>query len=112
MAIETDSPSASSWRTCRRPNVALGGGKTVPCCASSFVGRLGVLAQNFITTVAVDTNFLQWLNFKLLYIQLSPVMRDSKYVKWSVKIDPAVGEPFLSSWKAYLVHLRTSAGRR
>ena len=36
---------------------------------------------------------------------LTPGLLSSGHIRWSVAIDSAVGEPFLSSWKAHLTSL-------
>ena len=80
-------------------------GKTFPCRAVDFVRRLGVFAKKFSEAVAADAELSQWLGSKKLFAQLSPGIPAAKYVKWSVKIDSTVGEPFLAAWKAYLLTL-------
>ena len=80
-------------------------GKTFPCRAVDFVRRLGIFAKKFSEAVAADAELSEWLSSKKLFAQLSPGISASKYVKWSVKIDSTVGEPFLGAWKAYLLTL-------
>jgi hypothetical protein len=42
---------------------------------------------------------------KQMHVTLTPGLTPSLYFRWAVAINPAVGEPFLSSWKAHLTSL-------
>jgi len=67
--------------------------------------RLGAFTKRLLTAVEADPELSQWLETKVMHTQLSPGVPWNRYQKWSVRIDTAVGEPFVSSWKTYLVDL-------
>ena len=61
-----------------------------------------------------DDEIRSWLTYKVMTWSLAPGLPPSG--RWSIIIEPAVGEPFLGSWKAYLAsqvltrHAVASAG--
>ena len=61
----------------------------------SFTKRLG-------EAVEADDELRSWLTYKVMTWSLAPGLSPSGRGRWSIVIDPAVGEPFLGSWKAYL----------
>ena len=58
-----------------------------------------------ITAVAADTELSQWLASEYIHCSLGVAIPWAWHRKWSVRIDSAVGKPFLSAWKAHLLTL-------
>ena len=54
---------------------------------------------------ATVTELSAWLTYKITRMQLSMGLPYSNVTRWAMCIDSAVGEPFLSTWKGYLVEL-------
>ncbi len=76
-----------------------------PSRSSAMKARLGAFTKRLLTAVEADPELSQWLETKVMHTQLSLGVPWNSYQKWSVRIDTAVGEPFVSSWKTYLVDL-------
>ena len=74
-----------------------------PSRSTELKPRLGAFAKRLVTAVAADPELVQWLESRTFHIQLCPGLPWNRYLKWAVRIDSAVGEPFLGSWKSYLV---------
>ena len=51
------------------------------------------------------TQLSEWLTCRMMHMQLSMGLPYSSVTRWAVCIDSAVGEPFLSTSKDYLVEL-------
>ena len=71
---------------------------------STFSARLGY-------AVEADNELSTWLERKKLRVSLTPGLPAQLMWRWGVAIDAAVGEPFLSSWKAYLASLASCGCR-
>ena len=80
-------------------------GKQFPSRATDLSGRLGGFTRQLITAVAADTELSQWMVSDYIHCTLGIAVPWSWHRKWSVRIDSAVGEPFLSTWKAHLLSL-------
>ena len=77
-------------------------GQHYPSQAVELVGRLSTFTKRLKDAVTADSELSAWLLYKQLHLSLTPGVAPSQYLRWAVKIDPNVGEPFLGSWKAHL----------
>ena len=80
-------------------------GVTLPGRAVEFVGRHTTFSARLGYAVEADNELSTWLERKKLRVSLTPGLPAQLMWRWGVAIDTAVGEPFLSSWKAYLASL-------
>ena len=80
-------------------------GRPYPSQAVELVGRLTTFSKRLDEAVAADEELRAWLVRKQMHVTLTPGLTPSLYFRWAVAINPAVGEPFLSSWKAHLTSL-------
>ena len=80
-------------------------GKSYPSRAVELVGRVSTFTAAVHDAVGVDNELSRWLTSTRMRMQLSGGLPYMSVQRWSVKIDPAVGEPFLGKWKAYLQEL-------
>jgi len=80
-------------------------GHPYPTQAVELVGRLSTFCKRLKEAVAADEELRLWLESKRASMVLTPGLLSSGHIRWSVAIDSAVGEPFLSSWKAHLTSL-------
>ena len=80
-------------------------GTFFPSRGADMKPRLGAFTKNLLDAMAADSELSQWVDSKVVNFQLTPGVPFNKMRRWSVRIDSAVGEPFLSSWKAHLVFL-------
>ena len=76
-----------------------------PSLAVELVGRVATLTRRLNEAVAADTELSSWMTSKCTRIQLSPGLAPTAHQRWAIKIDPAVGEPFLGKWKEHLLSL-------
>jgi len=80
-------------------------GCSYPSLAVELVGRLSTFCKRLKEAVTADDELKAWLQYKQMRVALTPGLQAMTHVRWSVVIDPAVGEPFLSSWRAHLTSL-------
>ena len=80
-------------------------GHPYPSQAVELVGRLSTFCKRLKEAIAADEELRLWLESKRASMVLTPGLLSSDHIPWSVAIDSAVGEPFLSSWKAHLTSL-------
>ena len=76
--------------------------KIFPCGKSDIKSRVLNFTKSLVDVAAADTELSGWLHHKKERMMLSPGLRYNSYTRWTVQIQPAVGEPFLGAWKAYL----------
>ena len=76
--------------------------KIFPCGKSDIKSRVLNFTKSLVGVVAADTELSGWLHHKKERMMLPPGLRYNSYTRWTVQIQPAVGEPFLGAWKAYL----------
>ena len=77
-------------------------GTQYPSQAVELVGRLTTFTKALSTAVAADSELSAWLTSCKATMRLTPGLPISVYRRWSVRIAPEVGEPYLSRWKAHL----------
>ena len=77
-------------------------GHLFPSGKVDIVFRLRNFSAKLEAAVAADTKLCAWLRQRKIRGVLSPGLRPANYTRWAVQIRPQVGEPFMSSWKAYL----------
>ena len=58
-----------------------------------------------LVAAAAADSALSWLQSRGAKLPLAPGLPPASFSQWSVHIDPAVGDPFLTSWKAHLLEL-------
>ena len=78
------------------------------CCPRRFCGQQSIAVPLLLLPLLrLACQLLLHLTSKTPrpYTSNSPGVPWSKYLKWSVRIDSAVGEPFLGTWKTYLLSL-------
>ena len=80
-------------------------GKAYPSRAVELVGRVSTFTAAVHDAVGVDNELPRWLTSSRMRMQLSGGLPYMSVLRWSVRIDPAVGEPFLGNWKAHLQEL-------
>ena len=80
-------------------------GKAYPSRAVELVGRVSTFTAAVHDAVGVDNELPRWLTSSRMRMQLSGGLPYMPVLRWSVRIDPAVGEPFLGNWKAHLQKL-------
>ena len=85
-------------------------GALFPSRVTEMKQRLGSFTKNLLDAVAADSELSKWVDSKVINFQLTPGVPFNKMRRWSVRIDSAVGEPFLSSWKAHLLTLVRGPG--
>ena len=76
-----------------------------PSQAVELVGRMSTFTKRLKEAAEADTELSQWFTCKKMHMQLAPGVPSTVYLRWAVQIDPAVGEPFLGSWKSHLLSL-------
>ena len=76
-----------------------------PSLAGELMGRISTFCKRMKEAVTADDELKAWLEYKQMRVALTPSLPATMHVRWSVAIDPAVGEPFLSSWKSHLASL-------
>ena len=76
--------------------------KIFPCGKSDIKSRVLNFTKSLVDVATADTELSGWLHHKKERMLLSPGLRYNSYTRWTVQIQPAVGEPFLGAWKAYL----------
>ena len=77
-------------------------GTQYPSGATSLSGRLMVFTKHLLEVARVDDELQGWLSARQLVRSLVAGLRPGHPLFWTVRIDPAVGEPFLGVWKAHL----------
>ena len=76
-----------------------------PCRAPALSARVGLFTKTLIDAVTADSELRTWLHHRQQWMPLCIGLPHQHHVRWAVEIDSRVGVPFLSSWKAYLLHL-------
>ena len=76
--------------------------KEYPSQAVELMARLVSFTKRLTAAVEADAELKVWLVRKQIHGALSPGLPRSVYLRWSVRIDSTVGEPFLSTWKQHL----------
>ena len=67
--------------------------RTYPCGKADIRYRLLNFTKQLVATVAADPELSIWLQHKTIRGVLSPGLRPSGYMRWTVRIKPEVGEP-------------------
>ena len=80
-------------------------GRPYPSRAAMLRVRVITFSKRLQEAVAADTELSVWLQSRRMKTTLAPGLPTALLLRWSVSIKDAVGEPFLSSWKAYLASL-------
>ena len=78
-------------------------GTEFPSRAVDITGRLSTFTKRLKDAVAVDIELQRWLEWKLMPFSLVPGLPCRVHIRWAVRIDPSVGEPFLGKWKAHVL---------
>ena len=78
-------------------------GTEFPSRAVDITGRLSTFTKRLKDAVAVDIELQRWLEWKLMPFSLVPGLPCRVHIRWAVRIDPSVGEPFLGEWKAHVL---------
>ena len=78
-------------------------GSLYPSRAVDTTGRLSTFTKRLKDAVAVDAELQRWLEWKLMPFSLVPGLPCRVHIRWAVRIDPSVGEPFLGKWKAHVL---------
>ena len=66
---------------------------------SVVAGRSGSLTAFTPALVAAADSALSWLQSSGAKLPLAFGLPPASFSQWSVHIDPAVGDPFITSWK-------------
>ena len=80
-------------------------GHLFPSGTVDLIFRLRNFSAKLEDAVAADAELRAWLQHRKIRGVLSPGLRPATYTRWAVQIRPQVGEPFMSSWKAYLASM-------
>ena len=78
-------------------------GSLYPSRAVDTTGRLSTFTKRLKDAVAVDAELQRWLEWKLMPFSLVPGLPCRVHIRWAVRIDPSVGEPFLGKWQAHVL---------
>ena len=78
-------------------------GQLYPSQAVELRGRLSSFTKRLKDAVAADDELSTWLTHRQVHMHLSPGLPSTVQLRWGVRIDSAVGEPFLGSWKSHLL---------
>ena len=78
-------------------------GTEFPSRVVDITGRLSTFTKRLKDAVAVDTELQRWLEWKIMPFSLVPGLPCRVHIRWAVRIDPSVGEPFLGKWKAHVL---------
>jgi hypothetical protein len=80
-------------------------GTFFPCKSAELRTRVSTFANRLMDAVGADSELRVWLKYEWVRFTLTPGLPPQRQLRWGVRIDSAVGEPFLSSWKAHLTFL-------
>ena len=78
-------------------------GTTFPSRSVDLTGRLSTFTKRLKDAVAVDPELQHWLSWQLMPFSLAPGLPCRVHIRWAVRIDSSVGEPFLGMWKAHIL---------
>ena len=78
-------------------------GKVFPSRAVDVTGRLSTFTKRLRDAAAVDPELQRWLSWKLMPFSLVPGLPCRVHVRWALRIESSVGEPFLATWKAHVL---------
>ena len=73
-----------------------------PSPAVDTTGRLSTFTKQLKDAVAVDAEQQRWLEWKLIPFSLVPGLPCHMHIRWAVRIDPSVVEPFLWNWHLHI----------
>jgi hypothetical protein len=77
-------------------------GISFPSRAVEFSKRLSTFAKRLSEAVAADDELRSWLETRVVNKSLALGLPTRAISRWAIHIDPGVGDPFLSAWKAHL----------
>ena len=80
-------------------------GKLFPCRTTDLAGRLTTFSKQLQDAVAVDPELSHWLEHRRMQFPLAAGLPSRGHLRWAVRIDPSIGDPFLQTWKAHLMEL-------
>ena len=70
---------------------------------ADVIGRLSTSQRKRLKdAVAVDPELQRWLSWKSMPFSLVSRLTCRVHIRWAVRIEPAVGEPFLGLWKTHV----------
>ena len=61
------------------------------------------LTKQLRDALAIDPELQKWLHFNVVPFSLAPGMACRVHNRWAVRIDSAVGDPFITRWKPHLL---------
>ena len=80
--------------------------RPLPLSGVGRSGRLTAFTPVLVAAAAAAADSaLSWLQSRGAKLPLAPGLPPVSFSQWSVPIDPAVGDPFLTSWKTRLLEL-------
>ena len=65
-----------------------------PSLAGELMGRVSTFCKRLKEAVTADDELKAWLEYKQMRVALTTSLPATMHVRWSVAIDPAVGEPY------------------
>ena len=80
-------------------------GKAYPSRTLELVARVSTFTAAVHAAVGVDNELPRWLASSRLCMRLPGGLPHMSVLRSSVRVDPALGEPFLGNWKAHLREL-------